>query len=108
VQKRLIETQSRSFITSIFRPCHPEETEGMKFTGFCAIVLYFYIIFALAMMLTIAISHLRLRNKMEKENRQVLKMKMWLFPYLTYVTIFGIVVFLISMAFIDSMRSQLV
>jgi hypothetical protein len=55
VQKRLIETQSRSFITSIFRLCHPEETEGMKFTGFYAI----------------AISHLRLRNKMEKENRQV-------------------------------------
>ena len=108
MQKRLIETQSRSFITSILRLCHPEETEGMKSTGFCAIVLYFYIIFALAMMLTIAISHLQLRNKMEKENRQVLKMKMWLFPYLTYVTIFGIVVFLISMAFIDSMRSQLV
>ncbi|WP_342044501.1 hypothetical protein [Bacillus sp. OTU530] len=80
----------------------------MKFTGFYAIVLYFYIIFALAMLLTIAISHFRLRNKMEKENRQVLKMKMWLFPYLTYVTIFGIVVFLISMASIDSMRSQLV
>ncbi|WP_205650843.1 hypothetical protein [Ectobacillus funiculus] len=51
---------------------------------------------------------MRWRNKMEKENRQVLKMKMWLFPYLTYVTIFGIVVFLISMASIDSMRSQLV
>lgn len=63
---------------------------------------------ALLVYLAIAVSHLRLRNKIEKENGQVLKMKMWLFPYLTYVTIFGIVVFLISMVFIESMRSQLV
>ncbi|MDQ0216128.1 L-asparagine transporter-like permease [Oikeobacillus pervagus] len=32
---------------------------------------------------------------------------MWLFPYLTYVTILGIVTILIAMAFIDHMRSQL-
>lgn len=32
---------------------------------------------------------------------------MWLFPYLTYITIIGIVAILIAMAFIDSMRSQL-
>jgi GABA permease len=62
---------------------------------------------ALLVYLAIAISHLRMRRKYEKENPEALKLKMWLFPYLTYATILSIIVILISMAFIDSMRSQL-
>lgn len=34
-------------------------------------------------------------------------MEIWLLPYVTYATIAGITVILISMIFIDSMRSQL-
>lgn len=33
--------------------------------------------------LAIAISQLRMRRKLERENPEVLKVKMWLFPYLT-------------------------
>jgi len=61
---------------------------------------------ALLVYIVIAFSHMRLRRKHEKENPGVLKMKMWFFPYLTYITIFAMVAILISMAFIDSMRSQ--
>ncbi|WP_028401770.1 amino acid permease [Ectobacillus panaciterrae] len=61
---------------------------------------------ALLVYLTIAVSHLRLRNRIEKENQEALRLKMWLFPYLTYLTIGIIVAILLSMAFIDSMRSQ--
>ena len=61
---------------------------------------------ALLVYLVIAFSHLRMRRKVEQTNPERLKVKMWLFPYLTYVTILGIVAILIAMTFIDSMRSQ--
>ena len=61
---------------------------------------------ALIVYLAIAISHLRLRKKMIQANQPIKGMKMWLFPYLTYVTIAVITVIFLSMAFIDSMRSQ--
>ena len=61
---------------------------------------------ALIVYLAIAISHLRLRKKMNRANQPIKGMKMWLFPYLTYVKIAIITVILLSMAFIDSMRSQ--
>ncbi|WOI45618.1 hypothetical protein [Acidovorax sp. BLS4] len=38
---------------------------------------------ALLVYLVIAFSQLRLRRKYEKENPDALKLKMWLFPYLT-------------------------
>lgn len=62
---------------------------------------------ALLVYLVISVSQLRMRKKMELENPEALKLKMWLFPYLTYLTIIGITVILVAMAFIDSMRSQL-
>lgn len=61
---------------------------------------------ALLVYLAIAFSHLRMRKKAERKNPQALKVKMWLFPYLTYVTIVGIVSVLIGMFFDESMRSQ--
>ncbi|WP_309089977.1 amino acid permease [Domibacillus sp.] len=61
---------------------------------------------ALLVYLAIAVSHLRLRKKAEREHSQ-LEMKMWLFPYITYAVIASIGIILISMIFIDSMKSQL-
>ncbi|WP_211235569.1 GABA permease [Fictibacillus gelatini] len=62
---------------------------------------------ALLVYLVICFSQLRMRYRLEKENPEQIKIKMWLFPYLTYVTIAVILVILGSMAFIESMRSQL-
>jgi GABA permease len=61
---------------------------------------------ALLVYLVIAFSQLRLRRKYEKENPGALKIKMWLFPYLTYATILVITIIFIMMAFINSLRSQ--
>lgn len=61
---------------------------------------------ALIVYLAIAVSHLRLRKKAEQEKIH-LQMKMWLFPYITYAVIAGISIILMSMVFIDSMKSQL-
>nr|WP_233204979.1 GABA permease [Geobacillus sp. WSUCF-018B] len=62
---------------------------------------------ALLVYLAIAVSQLRLRKKLERENSDSLKIKMWLFPHLTYFTILILLVILASMLFIDSMVSQL-
>lgn len=62
---------------------------------------------ALLVYLVIAVSQLRMRKKLEHHNPEALKIKMWLFPYLTYFTILILLVILISMLFIKSMVSQL-
>jgi GABA permease len=54
----------------------------------------------------IAISHIRERRKIEKENPAALKVKMWLFPYLTYATIVALAAIFVAQAFIEDMRLQ--
>ncbi|WP_442853532.1 amino acid permease [Bacillus sp. FJAT-27231] len=60
----------------------------------------------LIMYVFIAVSHIRSRRKIEKTNPEALKVKMWLFPYLTYATIAVLFVIFVAQAFIGSMRLQ--
>ncbi|WP_035100308.1 amino acid permease [Aneurinibacillus terranovensis] len=61
---------------------------------------------ALFVYLVIAFSHLQMRRRIEQENPVALQVKMWAFPYLTYVTIIGIIGILVAMAVIPDLRSQ--
>ena len=61
---------------------------------------------ALLVYLVIAVSHLRMRRKFERENPEALQLKMWLFPYLTYATIFAITGIYVAMLIIESLRVQ--
>jgi len=56
----------------------------------------------------IAFSHLCMRRKTEKENPGALKVKMWLFPYLTYLVIAMLLAIYITQAFVGSMRMQFI
>lgn len=87
-----------AYICSIFNFVSPDKLFLFLVNASGAIALLVYLV--------IAVSHLRMRRKLEKENSEAMKLKMWLFPYLTYVTIIAMFVILIAMAFIDSMRSQ--
>uniref|UniRef100_UPI002559F264 amino acid permease n=1 Tax=Bacillus cytotoxicus TaxID=580165 RepID=UPI002559F264 len=58
------------------------------------------------MYMFVAVSHIRLRRKAEREDPGKLKVKMWLFPYLTYATLLMIVTIFVSQAFIADMRKQ--
>jgi GABA permease len=63
---------------------------------------------ALFVYLLIAISELRMRRRLESEAPDRLRLKMWLYPYLTYFAIFCMLAVLVSMAFVSSdARSQL-
>jgi GABA permease len=55
----------------------------------------------------ICASELVLRKRLEQADPQALTLKMWAFPYLTIATMIGMVAVLVSMLFIDGVRSQL-
>lgn len=61
---------------------------------------------SIVMYVFIAISHIKIRKKTEKENPGALKVKMWLFPYLTYATIIAVTIIYAAQAFISDMQSQ--
>ena len=57
--------------------------------------------------LTIAVSQLRMRRRLERETPGQLSLRMWGYPYLTWVTIIGMTALLVGMLFDASARSQL-
>jgi len=56
----------------------------------------------------IAISQLRLRARLEKEDPARLRVRMWAYPYLTYLAIAGMLSILLAMAFIREQRTPLI
>jgi GABA permease len=62
---------------------------------------------ALFCYLLIAVSQLRMRRTLEREDPESLTLKMWLFPWLTYLSIAAIVAVIVAMALVDDVRDQL-
>lgn len=62
---------------------------------------------AIFVYILIAISQLRLRARLEREAPERLRVKMWAYPYLTYVAIAGMIGIVVAMAFIPSQRMPL-
>jgi GABA permease len=63
---------------------------------------------ALFVYLLIAMSELRLRKQIEASAPETLRVKMWFYPWLTYATILGIGVVVVSMFVLADARSQAV
>ena len=63
---------------------------------------------ALFVYLLIAISQLRLRARLEREDPARLQLRMWLYPYLTWLTIVAMIAILLAMAFIPDQRIPLI
>jgi len=62
---------------------------------------------ALFVYLLIALSQLRLRTRLEQEDPARLVVRMWGYPYLTYVAIAGMLGILVAMAFIPEQHTPL-
>lgn len=60
----------------------------------------------IAVYIFIAISQIRFRRHYDKVSDEALSIKMWLFPYLSYVTIGILIVVYFCQALIESLRSQ--
>jgi GABA permease len=56
----------------------------------------------------IAISQLRLRARVEREDPARLRIRMWGYPYLTYLAIAGMLGIVLAMAFIPDQRTPLI
>jgi GABA permease len=56
----------------------------------------------------IAVSQLRLRAKLEREDPARLRLRMWAYPYLTYLAIAGMLSIVGAMAFIRDQRKPLI
>jgi len=56
----------------------------------------------------IAFSQLRLRARLEREDPARLAIRMWAYPYLTYLAIAGMLAILLAMAFIPEQRTPLI
>jgi GABA permease len=63
---------------------------------------------AIFVYLLIAISQLRLRARLEKEDPARLRVRMWAYPYLTYLAIAGMLSIVLAMAFIPDQRTPLI
>ncbi|MDX3683734.1 amino acid permease [Streptomyces sp. NBC_01696] len=62
---------------------------------------------AIFMYLMIGASQLRMRRRLEREAPERLTLRMWLFPYLTWVVMAGFAAVLVAMAVIADQRTQL-
>ncbi|SMF45842.1 gamma-aminobutyrate:proton symporter, AAT family [Pseudogulbenkiania subflava DSM 22618] len=62
---------------------------------------------AIFVYILIAISQLRLRARLEREAPERLRVKMWAYPYLTYLAIAGMIGIVVAMAFIPDQRTPL-
>jgi GABA permease len=63
---------------------------------------------AIFVYLLIALSQLRLRARLEREDPARLLLRMWAYPYLTYLAIGAMLCILLAMAFIPEQRTPLV
>ena len=62
---------------------------------------------AIFVYLLIAVSQLRLRRTLEREDPERLRVRMWAYPYLTILAILGMVSIVVAMAFIPEQRTPL-
>jgi GABA permease len=78
----------------------PDKVFAFLVNSYGTVAIFVYIM--------IAISQLRLRTRLEKEAPGRLRVRMWGFPYLTYLTIAGMLGIVFAMAFIPDQRTPLV
>jgi GABA permease len=77
----------------------PEQVFAWLVNASGAIALFVYLL--------VAISELVMRRRLEREAPEKLRLKMWLYPWLTYLSIAVIAGVLVSMLFISSLRPLL-
>jgi GABA permease len=78
----------------------PEEVFTWLINASGAIALFAYLL--------IAISELVMRRRLEREAPESLRLKMWLYPWLTYLSIAAMVAVLVAMAVIPGQRPLLI
>jgi GABA permease len=90
---------SIGFLSVIANVISPEKVFLFLLNSSGAVALFVYLL--------ICCSQLVMRRRLEREDPERLKIRMWLYPYLTWFAIAAIGVVIASMAFVEDVRSQL-
>ena len=98
--KAILLTSSIGFASTILAYLSPDTVFLFLVNSSGAIALFVYLL--------IAVSELKMRRTLEREAPERLKVKMWLFPYLTYFAIAAMVVVIGAMALVKDVRAQLI
>jgi GABA permease len=78
----------------------PDKVFAFLVNSYGTVAIFVYVL--------IAISQLRLRARLEQEDPARLRVRMWAYPYLTYVAIAGMLSIVLAMAFIPEQRTPLI
>ena len=98
--KAILLTSSIGFASTILAYLSPDTVFLFLVNSSGAIALFVYLL--------IAVSELKMRRTLEREAPEKLKVKMWLFPYLTYFAIAAMVAVIGAMALVKDVRAQLI
>ncbi len=77
----------------------PDKVFAFLVNSYGTVAIFVYVL--------IAVSQLRLRRTLERDAPERLKMRMWYFPYLTYVAIAAMLAIVGAMGFIEDQRAPL-
>src|SRR3954470_3506943 len=98
--KAILLSVSVGFVSVIFDAISPDKVFLFLVNSSGAVALFCYVL--------IAVAELRTRRRLEAEAPERLKLRMWLFPWLTYAAIVAMVAVIVAMALVDDVRSQLI
>ena len=98
--KAIMLSVSIGFLSVIFSAISPNKVFLFLVNSSGAIALFCYLL--------IAAAELRMRRTLEAEAPERLKLKMWLFPWLTYLAIAAMVAVIVAMALVEEARPQLI
>jgi len=88
------------YISVVMSYISPDTVFAFLVNSYGTVAIFVYVL--------IAISQLRLRARLEREAPERLTVRMWGYPYLTYVAILGMISIVVAMAFIPDQRTPLI
>jgi GABA permease len=88
------------YISVVMSYVSPDTVFAFLVNSYGTVAIFVYIL--------IAISELRLRARLEREAPERLTVRMWAYPYLTYLAIAGMIGIVVAMAFIPEQRTPLI
>lgn len=87
------------YVAVIMSYVSPDTVFAFLVNSYGTVAIFVYVL--------IAISQLRLRRRLEREDPARLRVRMWCFPYLTYAAIAGMIAIVVAMALIPDQRTPL-
>jgi GABA permease len=88
------------YATVVMSYVSPDTVFAFLVNSYGTVAIFVYVL--------IAISQLRLRARLEREDPARLRVRMWAYPYLTYLAIAGMLAIVLAMAFIPEQRTPLI